>query len=202
MSSSMSRIWVIYAVRLIVRYFLLVNSLNVLMITLAKWTFDIFSISILPWIRDSEFWRSSSSLFLKAVLHMHNFSSAVVQIFIINFSVLLFVLNSELTALNRWVTWIFCLFSPVDCIHWTSAAQISLLEDEMRRVERVNVSFMVNICCINLQNAALTAILLCISVERCIGCNSLNFITNVFLKWFLEITGCNFQTITTHPVSA
>ncbi|KAK6134282.1 hypothetical protein DH2020_031972 [Rehmannia glutinosa] len=28
---------------------------------------------------------------------------------------------------------------PVDCIHWTSAAQLSLLEDEMRRVERVNV---------------------------------------------------------------
>ncbi|MQM12149.1 hypothetical protein Taro_045062 [Colocasia esculenta] len=27
---------------------------------------------------------------------------------------------------------------PVDCIHWTSAAQLSLLEDEMRRVERVN----------------------------------------------------------------
>lgn len=31
---------------------------------------------------------------------------------------------------------------PVDCIHWTSAAQISLLEDEMRRVERVNVALM------------------------------------------------------------
>ncbi|KAK4776600.1 hypothetical protein SAY86_005288 [Trapa natans] len=31
---------------------------------------------------------------------------------------------------------------PVDCIHWTSAAQVSLLEDEMRRVERVNVAFM------------------------------------------------------------
>lgn len=30
-------------------------------------------------------------------------------------------------------------FSPVDCIHWTSAAQLSLLEDEMHRVERVNV---------------------------------------------------------------
>ncbi|XP_022634408.1 chaperone protein dnaJ C76, chloroplastic isoform X2 [Vigna radiata var. radiata] len=29
---------------------------------------------------------------------------------------------------------------PVDCIHWTSAAQLSLLEDEMRRVERVNAS--------------------------------------------------------------
>ncbi|XLS81206.1 hypothetical protein HN51_047037, partial [Arachis hypogaea] len=29
-------------------------------------------------------------------------------------------------------------FSPVDCIHWTSAAQLSLLEDEMRRIERVN----------------------------------------------------------------
>ncbi|KAE9456667.1 hypothetical protein C3L33_11430, partial [Rhododendron williamsianum] len=28
---------------------------------------------------------------------------------------------------------------PVDCIHWTSAPQLSLLEDEMRRVERVNV---------------------------------------------------------------
>ncbi|XP_010506112.1 PREDICTED: uncharacterized protein LOC104782785 isoform X1 [Camelina sativa] len=28
---------------------------------------------------------------------------------------------------------------PVDCIHQTSAAQLSLLEDEMRRVERVNV---------------------------------------------------------------
>lgn len=31
---------------------------------------------------------------------------------------------------------------PVDCIHWTSAAQLSLLEDEMRRVERVNVGLM------------------------------------------------------------
>nr|CAB3478199.1 unnamed protein product [Digitaria exilis] len=31
---------------------------------------------------------------------------------------------------------------PVDCIHWTSAAQLSLLEDEMRRVERVNVGVM------------------------------------------------------------
>ncbi|XVE83562.1 hypothetical protein DITRI_Ditri16bG0097100 [Diplodiscus trichospermus] len=29
---------------------------------------------------------------------------------------------------------------PVDCIHWTSAAQLSLLEDEMRRVERVNAN--------------------------------------------------------------
>lgn len=33
----------------------------------------------------------------------------------------------------------FFVFSPVDCIHQTSAAQLSLLEDEMRRVERVNV---------------------------------------------------------------
>lgn len=33
---------------------------------------------------------------------------------------------------------------PVDCIHWTSAAQLSLLEDEMRRVERVNVTFMLS----------------------------------------------------------
>lgn len=32
------------------------------------------------------------------------------------------------------------ILSPVDCIHWTSAAQLSLLENEMRRVERVNVS--------------------------------------------------------------
>ncbi|KAD4585590.1 hypothetical protein R6Q59_035863 [Mikania micrantha] len=31
---------------------------------------------------------------------------------------------------------------PVDCIHWTSAAQLSLLEDEMRRVERVIVGLM------------------------------------------------------------
>ncbi|TQE05535.1 hypothetical protein C1H46_008870 [Malus baccata] len=31
---------------------------------------------------------------------------------------------------------------PVDCIHWTSAAQLSLLKDEMRRVERVNVALM------------------------------------------------------------
>ncbi|KAL7605295.1 hypothetical protein Lser_V15G18785 [Lactuca serriola] len=29
--------------------------------------------------------------------------------------------------------------SPVDCIHWTFAAQVSLLEDEMQRVERVNM---------------------------------------------------------------
>uniref|UniRef100_A0A2C9WDQ7 J domain-containing protein n=1 Tax=Manihot esculenta TaxID=3983 RepID=A0A2C9WDQ7_MANES len=33
---------------------------------------------------------------------------------------------------------------PVDCIHWTSAAQLSLLEDEMRRVERVNVALMLS----------------------------------------------------------
>ncbi|PHT43549.1 hypothetical protein CQW23_17574 [Capsicum baccatum] len=33
---------------------------------------------------------------------------------------------------------------PVDCIHWTSAAQLSLLEDEMRRIERVNVAFMLS----------------------------------------------------------
>ncbi|XP_022147843.1 chaperone protein dnaJ C76, chloroplastic [Momordica charantia] len=33
---------------------------------------------------------------------------------------------------------------PVDCIHWTSAAQLSLLEDEMRRVERINVAFMLS----------------------------------------------------------
>lgn len=31
---------------------------------------------------------------------------------------------------------------PVDCIHRTSAGQLSLLEDEMRRVERVNVALM------------------------------------------------------------
>ncbi|KAI6673146.1 hypothetical protein NL676_001052 [Syzygium grande] len=33
---------------------------------------------------------------------------------------------------------------PVNCIHWTSAAQLSLLEDEMRRVERVNVAMMLS----------------------------------------------------------
>ncbi|WVZ90371.1 hypothetical protein U9M48_036678 [Paspalum notatum var. saurae] len=33
---------------------------------------------------------------------------------------------------------------PVDCIHWTSAAQLSLLENEMRRVERVNVGLMLS----------------------------------------------------------
>ncbi|KAK9284631.1 hypothetical protein L1049_023807 [Liquidambar formosana] len=33
---------------------------------------------------------------------------------------------------------------PVDCIHWTSAAQLSLLEDEMRRMERVNVALMLS----------------------------------------------------------
>ncbi|XP_022740271.1 chaperone protein dnaJ C76, chloroplastic-like [Durio zibethinus] len=33
---------------------------------------------------------------------------------------------------------------PVDCIHWTSAAQLSLLEDEMRRVERMNVALMLS----------------------------------------------------------
>ncbi|CAD5166778.1 unnamed protein product [Musa acuminata subsp. malaccensis] len=33
---------------------------------------------------------------------------------------------------------------PVDCIHRTSAAQLSLLEDEMRRVERVNVGLMLS----------------------------------------------------------
>lgn len=33
---------------------------------------------------------------------------------------------------------------PVDCIHWTSAAQLTLLEDEMRRVERINVALMLS----------------------------------------------------------
>ncbi|XP_027127374.1 uncharacterized protein LOC113753105 [Coffea eugenioides] len=33
---------------------------------------------------------------------------------------------------------------PVDCIHWTSAQQLSLLEDEMQRVDRVNVAFMLS----------------------------------------------------------
>ncbi|KAL3699856.1 hypothetical protein R1sor_017878 [Riccia sorocarpa] len=31
---------------------------------------------------------------------------------------------------------------PVDCIYWISAQQLTLLEDEMRRVERVNVGLM------------------------------------------------------------
>ncbi|CAM0954428.1 unnamed protein product [Alopecurus aequalis] len=31
---------------------------------------------------------------------------------------------------------------PVDCIHWTSAAQLSLLENEMQRIERVDVGLM------------------------------------------------------------
>jgi len=43
----------------------------------------------------------------------------------------------EISDNNLTIT--FLCFSPVDCIHWTSAAQLSLLEDEMRRVERVNV---------------------------------------------------------------
>lgn len=34
-----------------------------------------------------------------------------------------------------------CFGSPVDCIHWVTAAQLTLLEDEMRRIERVNVRF-------------------------------------------------------------
>ncbi|XP_024357455.2 chaperone protein dnaJ C76, chloroplastic [Physcomitrium patens] len=33
---------------------------------------------------------------------------------------------------------------PVDCIHWVTAAQLTLLEDEMRRVERVNVGMMLS----------------------------------------------------------
>ncbi|KAH9314763.1 hypothetical protein KI387_023390, partial [Taxus chinensis] len=33
---------------------------------------------------------------------------------------------------------------PVDCIHWTTAAQLSLLEDEMRQMERVNVGVMLS----------------------------------------------------------
>ena len=32
------------------------------------------------------------------------------------------------------------LCSPVSCIHWVTSGQLSLLEDEMRRMERVNVS--------------------------------------------------------------
>ncbi|OAE18598.1 hypothetical protein AXG93_1923s1540 [Marchantia polymorpha subsp. ruderalis] len=34
--------------------------------------------------------------------------------------------------------------SPVDCIYWTSAQQLTLLEDEMRRMERVNVGLMLS----------------------------------------------------------
>eukprot|EP00250_Pteridium_aquilinum_P005577 c15649_g1_i1 orf=395-1531(-) len=33
---------------------------------------------------------------------------------------------------------------PVDCIHWVTAAQLSMLEDEMRRTERVNVGVMLS----------------------------------------------------------
>lgn len=33
---------------------------------------------------------------------------------------------------------------PVDCIHWVTAPQLSLLEDEMRRMERVNVGVMLS----------------------------------------------------------
>ncbi|XP_002994240.2 chaperone protein dnaJ C76, chloroplastic [Selaginella moellendorffii] len=33
---------------------------------------------------------------------------------------------------------------PVDCIHWVSAPQLALLEDEMRRVERVSVGVMLS----------------------------------------------------------
>ncbi|BFI23703.1 ferredoxin [Marchantia polymorpha subsp. ruderalis] len=33
---------------------------------------------------------------------------------------------------------------PVDCIYWTSAQQLTLLEDEMRRMERVNVGLMLS----------------------------------------------------------
>lgn len=33
---------------------------------------------------------------------------------------------------------------PVDCIYWVSAAALSLLEDEMRRMERVNVGVMLS----------------------------------------------------------
>ncbi|KAG0553693.1 hypothetical protein KC19_12G031600 [Ceratodon purpureus] len=33
---------------------------------------------------------------------------------------------------------------PVDCIHWVTAAQLTLLEDEMRRIERVNVAMMLS----------------------------------------------------------
>ncbi|KAI5084259.1 hypothetical protein GOP47_0000428 [Adiantum capillus-veneris] len=33
---------------------------------------------------------------------------------------------------------------PVDCIHWVTAPQLSLLEDEMRRIERVNVGVMLS----------------------------------------------------------
>lgn len=33
---------------------------------------------------------------------------------------------------------------PVDCIHWVTSPQLSLLEDEMRRIERVNVGVMLS----------------------------------------------------------
>lgn len=52
----------------------------------------------------------------------------------------------HLTEFVEWMIFLVKLLvlsacSPVDCIHWTSAAQLSLLEDEMRRIERVNVSY-------------------------------------------------------------
>jgi hypothetical protein len=34
---------------------------------------------------------------------------------------------------------VFTKCSPVDCIYWVTPAQLTLLEDEMRIVERVNV---------------------------------------------------------------
>lgn len=34
--------------------------------------------------------------------------------------------------------------SPVECIHWVSAPQLALLEDEMRRMERVSVGIMMS----------------------------------------------------------
>lgn len=41
---------------------------------------------------------------------------------------------------GAYLTRVLYFGSPVDCIHWVTAAQLTLLEDEMRRIERVNVS--------------------------------------------------------------
>jgi hypothetical protein len=37
---------------------------------------------------------------------------------------------------------LYPLCSPVSCIHWVTIPQLTLLEDEMRRLERVNVGIM------------------------------------------------------------
>ncbi|KAL5554054.1 hypothetical protein UlMin_041455 [Ulmus minor] len=87
----------------------------------------------------------------------------------------------------------FCLFSPVDCIHWTSAPQLSLLEDEMCRVERVNVAMMLS----GMNISAVDVFRMVYTGWKCSSCSGWNCVGIYF--WLLvascllfSLYSCNF----------